>query len=359
MTKTKISDAFFAVSLTAMTAGLVIWPAQAVKAASDALALCLNIVIPSLFSFFVVSNLIVSMGYAGYFGRWLSRLTGPLFGLGGQCGAVFALGLIGGYPVGARTAAVMYRAGACTKKQAEHMLAFCSNCGPAFILGTVGAGVFSSAAAGAVLYAAHLLSAVIVGIMFRQDTGEDDTAAPIQKAESFPSAFVDSVKKAVLSGLNVAGFIVFFSVLLSLLDRCRVLSFLSGGNPWILRLLTGFFEISNGVMSLRGAGGRAAMTAAGFMLGWGGLCVHLQTLSELEGTGLSVKNYFLGKALHGLTAAALTFILSSITDVYPLSADNAIAIFSPMLMIPGPVIAAGAFLCAAGSARLSGLLRRK
>ncbi len=59
----------------------------------------------------------------------------PLFRAGGACSSALALGFVGGYPVGARTAIALYENGQCSKTEAERLLAFCNNSGPAFILG--------------------------------------------------------------------------------------------------------------------------------------------------------------------------------------------------------------------------------
>mgnify|MGYP007069437717 CR=1 FL=1 len=60
---------------------------------------------------------------AGYLGRLLEGLMRPLFHVSGACASAFALGFIGGYPVGAKTAISLYENGMCTKTEAERLLA--------------------------------------------------------------------------------------------------------------------------------------------------------------------------------------------------------------------------------------------
>lgn len=76
------------------------------------------------------------------------------------------MGIVGGYPVGARAAITSYERGLCTKTECERMLSFCNNSGPAFILGVVGAGVFANSSAGMLLYLAHVLASLSVGSVF-------------------------------------------------------------------------------------------------------------------------------------------------------------------------------------------------
>ena len=77
----------------------------AAQAARDGVQLCLTSVIPALFPFFAVSSLLVALGAAEAAGRALAHPFGRLFCCGGAGCAALLLGLVGGYPVGARTAA--------------------------------------------------------------------------------------------------------------------------------------------------------------------------------------------------------------------------------------------------------------
>lgn len=176
------------------------YPKEAMEAAKSGLTLCYNVIIPSLFPFFVLSSLVVELGLAGYLGRMLEGIMRPLFNVSGACASAFALGFIGGYPVGAKTAINLYEKGMCTKTEAERLLSFCNNSGPAFILGVVGAGIFSSSRVGLLLYLAHITASICVGILFRfykaGGKKKEARAQPQFHAERFTVAFTSSVKNS-------------------------------------------------------------------------------------------------------------------------------------------------------------------
>ena len=67
-------------------------------------------------------------------------------------------------------------------------------------------------------------------------------------------------------------------------------------------LAGGFFEMSGGVMALAGPANPARLAAAAFLLAWGGLSVHCQTLSLLADSDLSAGPYLAGKLTQGLLA---------------------------------------------------------
>ncbi|MBQ9460228.1 MAG: sporulation protein, partial [Oscillospiraceae bacterium] len=108
--------------LALFAASLLLFPVEAADAARQGLALCLQSVLPSLFPFFVLSSLLVSCGAGDACARAFGPAMRPLFGMGGSGALALAMGLAGGYPVGARTAAELYRDGALSRSEAERLL---------------------------------------------------------------------------------------------------------------------------------------------------------------------------------------------------------------------------------------------
>ena len=321
LSKERVRDLLLGLALLCATLALMLYPQPSMEAAKSGLALCYNVIIPSLFPFFVLSSLVVELGLAGYLGRLLEGLMRPLFHVSGACASAFALGFIGGYPVGAKTAISLYENGMCTKTEAERLLAFCNNSGPAFILGAVGAGVFGSGKAGIALYLCHMAASLLVGLLFRFYRPGDGPSSPRRMGErfqavSFSAAFPRAVTGAMASSLNICAFILCFSVVVRLLTLSGLLDGAAGllsalppplrlSQEWSRRLLVGALELSSGVYSLTGGSLTGRLSMAAFMLGWAGVSVHLQVLAFLGDSGLSMRTYLTGKLLHGGLSALL------------------------------------------------------
>lgn len=299
-------------------AALLRWPEESVSAMRDGLQLCGGVMVPALFPFFVLASLVVGSGLARRMGGLLEPVMRPLFRVNGSCAAVLALGLVGGYPVGARTAVQLYREGQCSRAEAERLLSFCNNCGPAFLLGAVGAGIFGSVQVGLLLWAVHGAAALLVGLLFRFYGSEETVDAPKVAGPSarVPHAalLTQAVSDGVRSALNLCGFLLFFAVVLRLLTVSGVLT---AGADLLVRLpphlsprlarqlLTGFVELSSGVAALTEGPVTERLLLAAFLVGWGGVSVHGQALAFLADSGLSLLPYFLGKLLHGLLSVLL------------------------------------------------------
>ena len=323
MFRTKYArDLALGLALALTTLGFVLFPKECVAAARTGLELCFNVIIPSLFPFFVLSSLVVDLGLAGYIGRALEGVMRPLFRVSGSCASALALGFVGGYPVGAQTAISLYRQGMCTRTEAQRMLAFCNNSGPAFILGVVGAGIFADSKVGLLLYLVHMLSSCLVGVLFRFYGPREEGGphkAPTFQAKRFTAAFTQAVTGAMGSTINICAFVIFFTVILRLLAMAGILSALAlmlsrllgplgMTESWCQKLLTGLIELTSGVSGLTQGGELAGQVSmAAFMLGWAGLSIHFQTLTFLSDSGLSPGTYFVGKFLHGGISAALVW----------------------------------------------------
>ncbi len=334
----RIFDLVTVLGLLGVMAGLILLPARTVEAAKSGVDMCFNVLIPSLFPFFVISSLTVELGLAERLGRVLSPVMEPLFNVGGGCAPALILGFVGGYPVGAKTVISLYEGKKISRREAERMLAFSNNSGPAFIFGVVGAGIFSSGAVGAVLYLTHILASVLVGLIFRNYGGRGGVTRVSREdapRASFPAAFVKSVSSSFSSCLGICGFVIFFTVLLRLLYLSGIMDALAGAlgavfgflgfdSEWAQMLITGLLELTSGVWCLRDVSGplTASVAMAAFMLGWAGLSVHCQVLSFLGSTGLSARSYILGKLLHGVLSAGLAAVAMSL-----ISGDTAVGAY--------------------------------
>lgn len=268
-------------------------------AAAEGLSLCAKSVVPALFPFMVVSSLLISLG----FGAWLSPFLAPLmalYSLPGEAGAAVVLGLVGGYPIGARTAAQLYREGRLTRGEGERLLTFANNSGPVFLLSVLGEGIFASARAGLYLWLIHILAALLAGLFLRGRERDEDRVPPPfidrPKAVSFPGEFVSALRESSLAMVSICGFVVFFYVL------SRPLAALPAPLGLGAVGMTELFSMTPLVTC-----DRLGFTLASACAAWGGLSVVCQSAAVLEGSGLSLRPLITGKAVQSLLAGVLAF----------------------------------------------------
>ncbi len=294
-----------------LAVGLILFPSEIADASRSALTLCFTVVIPALFPFFVLSTLTIESGIGYKINSFLAPILRRFFHIGERGASALLLGMLGGYPIGANCIKTMYHANTCSKKESEHLLGFCNNSGPSFILGAVGVGVFGNIKIGLLLLLIHILSALTVGFFFSFFAPPQTTSSKaLQTNLPFSSALCNSIKAGLQSSLNVCAFVLFFAVLLEILHLLSILPYhgvfgvLCSG---AIELTSGLAKLQNSVSELQ-----SAFILSAFLLGFGGFSVHAQTLSILSDTDLSPKKYFLGKVLHALVSVGFAALVARV-----------------------------------------------
>ena len=322
---------------------LVLFAKSNFNAAKKGITLWANNVVPSLFPFFVAVELLKHTNLIYYLSIKLDKYMKPIFNLPGVASFPFVMGLISGYPVGAKIVSDLYSNNLCTQKEAERMLAFTNNSGPLFIIGTVGCSFYSNTSIGILLLISHILSSICVGIILGiisriKSATNKFTANSRQSASvnNFSSLLQDDIKIADLGGilgsaivsaiksiLMIGGFVTIFSVILSILNNTKILTIISYFisnifhiNPdYIVGLLTGFLEFTNGLYKISTINNKMLsinLILSSFIIGFGGISVTLQVLNIISKNKLSIKTYIFGKLLHGTISALFTFLILSI-----------------------------------------------
>lgn len=123
---------------------LVLFSKENLSATKSGLTLWANSVVPALLPFFIATELLSYTNVTEVIGRLLNRYMKPIFNVPGIGAYAFVMGIISGYPVGAKIVTKFRQDGLCTKAEAERLLAFTNNSGPLFIIGTVGITMFGN-----------------------------------------------------------------------------------------------------------------------------------------------------------------------------------------------------------------------
>jgi len=303
-------------------AALLVSAPQVGQSARYALSVCAELLLPSLFPFFTVSILLNRVGFPAWLGRLLQPTLGRLLGVSGAGVSAFVIGLCGGYPMGAAYIADMLHSGHIGEDEAERLLFFCNNSGPAFIISAVGTGVFASPAAGALLYLIHILAALICGVLTKGSPPEYQRTNVHIEAMSLSAALPGAVRQAVISVLNVCGFAVCFTVLASLFQSgslfpllCGKLSELTGLElTWWKALFTGILELGSAAGAMRGLSPTPVnMALAAGLLGWGGVSVHFQTMALLSESKAKGALHTAGRLMNASVSAILAYFLAALS----------------------------------------------
>lgn len=310
---------------------LLIFSSSNLSATKAGLNLWANSVVPSLFPFLVATELLSYTNIVNYISRKLDKFMRPIFNMPGCTAYPLILGMISGYPIGAKTVCQIYKEGLCSKREAELMLAYTNNSGPLFIIGTVGISMFGSTTIGLILLFTHILASLSVGIIFGKKIGNkyknlnNDYIKINTKNINFTNLgeiLANSIINSIRTLLMIGGFVVIFSVIISILKTSGILKALStilgsifGNENFISGILSGTIELTNGLNTVCNIHTKYISTnilICAFLLGFGGLSVMLQILSVVSKEKLSIRPYIIGKFLQAIFAIAYTFVILQI-----------------------------------------------
>ena len=258
------------------------------------LALCANVIIPSVFPFIIISDfLYAQLDFSKI--NFLNLLFERIFKISRSGLYAFILGILCGFPLGVKCARDLYVSGAISRDEAERLIGFSNNTGPAFLIAGIGIGLRKNISEGILLYVIMIASAMITGIVFSIGKKAKKENGILERV---PFSLTLSIKNAGINTLNICSYLTFFACF------CGIMRGILGESPLYVSLLP-FIEIgsSSSILSktaLLSAKESFALTS--FAVGFSGFSVHLQALSFLVDTDIRTARYFIMKLFQGLVS---------------------------------------------------------
>lgn len=330
----KLKELILPTILLFFTCCLVMFSDSNLIASKNGLILWVNSIVPALFPFFVATELLSHTNFTYYLGKLLNRFMKPVFNVRGEGSFAFIMGLLSGYPIGAKIAVNFRENNICSKEECERLLSFTNNSGPLFILGAVGISMFGNSTIGFLLLFTHIIASITVGIIFRFWKYNYEISKNTINIKKFSNSNTidmtnlgkiigNSVTSSINTLLLIGGFVVLFSVILSILQTTHILFafseliepiliFFNIPSEFASGLLSGILELTNGLNIISTIPQKKIsinIVIASFLLGLGGFSILLQVWSTISKSDLSIKPYIIGKLLHACFSAFYTYLI--------------------------------------------------
>lgn len=263
----------------------------------NTLMLCCTNLIPALFPFFVLSDILMTNLNTDNLPLWIKLIYRKIFNMPESTLPVFISGLVSGYPVGASLTYNMYHSGNITKACAERLISITNNPGPMFVISVVGTGMFGSLRSGIVLYIIHIISVIVTSLISRDKYIK---AKDIQTAHTAKYSIARIIEDDFMKAVKICGFVTIFAILNN--GLCEIIGTKVGA------VISSITEITSGIAQTAKLFPESiAMPLASFSLAFSGICVSLQVRSVTK-YELGTKKYFKIKLLNGAISATLCTI---------------------------------------------------
>ena len=330
-------------------------PQAAAAGFASGTALCLQSVLPALFPFFVVCELLTTAPLPRFLLRPLQKVLGFQ---SAEAAQAVVLSWVGGYAVCARLAGQLYGAGRISRRDAAllQVLGCCS--GPGFVVGCVGGLLLDNVRLGVLLYAAQiganlgagcaLFVAVSVGavgenLFMTRNVSDSGKALSPSRCGGSPLAEGDkglpaAISSAVTSSLSVCGCVVFFRVAGAVLRAVL---------PLPAAVVGMALEVSAGCADWAVLGGRAALYGCCACLSVLGVSVWAQ-MQLFAGAAFCPRTLLCSRAVHFVLLQGIMHLCVRLLPGVVTACSTLSPRVVPLVRLPPDAALAGfAFLCAA------------
>lgn len=271
-----------------------------------------NNIFPSLFPFFIIGNILISLGFPKILGELLKNITYKLFKINKNGAFIIILSMLSGFPSSAKYIKEMHLNGDLNEKEATKLLTFTHFSNPLFILGTISLFIKDYKLSMPILIC-HYIGNLFVGLIYRNYyiSKKDNTKVNIKnsiKSIKSNKSLGEILSYSISSGINtlllILGTISVFLILTSLINN---IFNLNGINKSIIN---GLFEMTQGLKCLESINLPSNLKAllAVIILSFGGLSVHMQVITIISDTKIKYFPYFIGRIIHTFFSALIFFL---------------------------------------------------
>ncbi len=294
---------------------ILLKPERYVKGAFEGIKLWAIVVVPSLLPFFFFTSILSALGLTSFISKFMEKPFRLLFRTSGAGAYAFLMSILSGYPVGARIIADLKQNQIINDDEATRLCTLCSTSGPAFIVSSVGIGMFNDKKIAVAILLSHVLSAIFCGIVFRFFGNSSPYSKKFISQENHDNVLYESVYSSVISVSLVGGFICIFSLILDLAKDFGIFSPIANplsvlvGKDVANAFLYGLIECTSGCKSLSLCNLSTYSPAfASALISFGGISIWAQSIIFLTKANANIKIFCTSKILQAIFSFLLCLL---------------------------------------------------
>ena len=282
---------------------LIIFPKDIAESAVLGIENCINIIIPSMFAFMVISTYIMSSNIYEIIFTPLFVIFNHIIRLNKSLFSVFCLSLIGGYPIGIKLLKELIAQNKNYSEISAVMSGFCYCISPTFAITMIGLGLYGNAEVGLIIYISNVIACIIMAIIQSHRNNLKVSDINISKK----GGIIYSINSSANALYKICSIIIIFNIMLTAIES--LLLVFQAKIPIIIK---SFIEISN-VVNLSNPN-MASLPIISALSSTGGLCVLFQSYS-LIGDDFSPTVFLISRLPCALISYLTTIIMLLFWDI--------------------------------------------
>lgn len=271
--------------------------------------------LPSLFPFFVMSDLLLAYGFVDIISFFLGAIMTKWFYLPKDAAFAFFVSLFSGFPSGSKYVNDLLNAKKISIEDANYLIMFTHFANPFFIVTTIGLFLLSNVKAGYIILISHILSNIIVAFIFRKKKVILNNDNNYKKAfylsspdKPFITILTNSIFKSFKTLVNMLGIIMIFLMITTIIKKIIPVRGITNG------LLSGFLEMTQGVKYISSLDISLPIKASilSMIVSFSGLSVHFQVKSIIDETDIKYSNFLKARVVQSFISFFLTLAIFKI-----------------------------------------------
>ena len=262
-------------------------------------------VLPNLFPFLVISNLLINYGFVEICYKVFNKIMTKMFRISGNGAFIFIMSLLTGFPSNAKYTKELYENNKIDEVEGSKILMFTHFSNPLFIIGTIS--TFINKKVALTILLCHYLGNIIIGLIFRNSfiTKKNNNITKIAK-ENFGIVFSKSIISTINTLLLIFGTMISFLIISTIVKNNLHLNAFSNA------LISGILEMTQGLkyVSLLNINYKIKAILMTIFISFGGISVHTQVLSIISDTKIKYQPFLIARLLHASISSLLVYFIT-------------------------------------------------
>lgn len=259
----------------------------------------------SIFPFIILSDILFYYNYDLFLKKIFGNIISKLFNVSKNTSIIYVLSILTSHPANSVYIKEMLDRKEIDENDANKILLTTYFPSIAFVIGTIGIGIYHNIKIGLFLYLTILIKNILVGIFLRGKNLNKEVPS-IKKNKI---TLQETISKSIIKGINtsyiILGNIIIFTIIVNLLNHCLNI------NTSLLSLISGMFEMTNGIFMISNLNINLSqkILLTSFILNFSGLSIIFQTTSILNKYKINIKKILIIKLIFSISFLLVGLLL--------------------------------------------------
>lgn len=255
----------------------------------------------TIFPFIILCDFLIYFNYHIFIKGIFGKIINKIFNIDSNTSIIFILSIFSSHPSNAIYIKNLLDNKIIDIKVANRILIYTYFPSIAFVIGVIGVSLYNSFKVGLMLWIICFINNILIGLFLRKDNDYIEIINNESKNISFFECFKLSVIKAINTSFIILGNLIVFTIIINLIVHYISI------NPTILSILTGFLELTSGVISisLLDIPFNVKFALTSLILNFSSLSILFQSFSILSSYKINIKKTLTVKLMFSI----ITFLL--------------------------------------------------